>query len=262
MSTEILVSESNPIAAPSPPSPSQGATTSSPPSLTTAQLDLLYGQTLSVIIPDELYLSDYQAALDEKLLTLLGITHIVNASNGIVPNQFPQRFQYFNVNVEDEDDADITPFFYSVEAFLQQAPVGQKVLFHCRLGISRSPALVMAHLMTSRRWSLREAYDKTKLKRSKIQPGLSFCKALLLYEQTVFPELKEDNSITIQALCGGNQRYSIVSRQSATSMQRQSSLMNGRDLTPSIAEETDADRQQKATTTKSAGGVCSCCSVM
>jgi hypothetical protein len=116
MSTEILVSESNPIAAPSPPSlpsPSQGATTSSPPSLTTAQLDLLYGQTLSVIIPEELYLSDYQAARDEKLLTLLGITHIVNASNGTVPNQFPQRFQYFDV-------ATISSLFKSTEPDLEE----------------------------------------------------------------------------------------------------------------------------------------------
>jgi protein-tyrosine phosphatase len=271
MSAKALSVESNPIPALSSPSPTSppsapSISASSSPSLTTAQLDLLYGQTLSVIVPEELFLSDYQAALDEKLLNLLGITHIVNASNGTVPNQFPELFHYFNVNVEDEDEADITPFFDSVETFLQQSPVGVKVLFHCRLGISRSPALVMAHLMNSRRWSLRDAYEKTKSKRPKVQPGLSFCKALLEYERKVFPEMN-DNSISIQALCGGNQRYSIVSRQSAASIQRQSSLNGARDQSTSIAEEAPATRLSTdavASTGKSTpeGGLCSCCCIM
>ena len=193
--------------------------------LSTTQLELLYGQTLSVIIPNCIYLSDYQAAIDDKLLQLLHITHIINASNGTVPNQFPQSFQYYNVNIEDEDEADITPYFNLIDEFLANSkPLqDQIILFHCRLGISRSPTLVIAYLMKHYHYSLKESYDKIKLKRSKIQPTLTFCKALLDYERVVFPELKE-NSITIQALCGGNHRYSIVSRQS---MQRQSSIEKG-----------------------------------
>jgi hypothetical protein len=219
---DTLTEEANPISA------SPESSNSPSPSLSTAQLDLLYGQTLSVIIPDEVFLSDYQAPLDEKLLKLLGVTQIINASNGTVPNQFPDLFDYFNVNVEDEDEADILPYFDQVNSFIQSSRTpNKKILFHCRLGISRSPALLMAYLMKAHHWTLRDSYEKTKVKRSKVQPGLQFCKALLDYERVVFPEM-EDNSITIQALCGGNQRYSVVSRQSAASIVRQSSIGDSR----------------------------------
>jgi hypothetical protein len=259
---DTLTEESNPITTPPAPSTSPSQTPQSPPpSLTTAQLDLLYGQTLSVIIPDELFLSDYQAPLDEKLLKLLGITQIVNASNGTVPNQFPELFEYFNVEVEDEDEADIMPYFSQVNDFIQSSITpNKKILFHCRLGISRSPALLMAYLMKTHRWTLRDSYDKTKAKRSKIQPGLQFCKALLDYEKVVFPELQE-NSITIQALCGGNQRYSIVSRQSVASIQRQSSIGESRGKSTTslsnshpIAEEGDGFAGAKVG--------CGCCVIL
>lgn len=295
---DVIKEESNPItqqvSSSSQISPTTTSSSSSPsplsapftPSLTTAQLDLLYGQTLSVILPNELYLSDYQAPLDEKLLKLLGVTHIINASNGSVPNQFPDQFKYFNVNVEDDDDADMTPYFELIYDFLTQqqttsssppppppSPQQPKIiLFHCKLGISRSPALVIGYLMKNYHFTLREAYDKTKSKRSKIQPGLSFCKSLMEYERMVYPDI-EENSITIQALCGGNQRYSVVSRHSASSIQRQSSIgeksrsvSGGGSLSKShqIKEEgesLDNEKRSSLMETKKSSS-CGCCIVM
>jgi len=84
-------------------------------------IDMLYGHTVSTIIDDHLYLSDMHTAVDQDILKLLNITHIVNASNGAIPNKFPESISYMNIDIEDDDESDIYSHFHSVYKFLSSS---------------------------------------------------------------------------------------------------------------------------------------------
>lgn len=77
------------------------------------------------------------------------------------------------------------------------------VLFHCRLGVSRSATLVIAFLMRAEKKSLKEAFELTKRRRPKVSPTEVFASALIEYEQRVFPERNGDCSVSgVAALTG------------------------------------------------------------
>lgn len=240
------------------------------------------------------------SALDNNLVDILGITHIVNASNGEAPNKFSPSIAYCNINIEDDNKQDILPFFDVVYQFLcpeasqsENLTVGiesasnekqqidenmtkdsgidseitencktldinndisdntteisinilhanslsleetvnnvideatktelpgddittnktdlipinftQKcILFHCKLGISRSASLVVAFLMKSQGYSLKDAYCMVKSKRPKILPTIIFANALQIYEKQIFPNIS-DNTISMFAMTG------------------------------------------------------------
>jgi hypothetical protein len=56
------------------------------------------------------------------------------------------------------------------------------VLVNCAVGLSRSPAFVIAYLMKTKKMSLNEAYQTVKRARPKINPNSSFMRQLQEYE--------------------------------------------------------------------------------
>ncbi len=60
-----------------------------------------------------------------------------------------------------------------------------RVLVHCVLGKSRSPALILAYLMKYENMSLKSAYSLVKQKREIVCPNNSFCSQLMRYEQMI-----------------------------------------------------------------------------
>lgn len=95
------------------------------------------------ILP-ELYLGDELASRDRELLEEYGITHIVNCAYE-VPSPFSRTFTYLNLELSDPDYA----FHYCIADFCGFIDLGRRegaVLVHCRMGLSRSPATILAYL--------------------------------------------------------------------------------------------------------------------
>jgi protein-tyrosine phosphatase len=85
----------------------------------------------------DLFLGDFAAASRSlDMLRALGITHIVNASNGIARDCFAlDGIVYCNVDVDDVDDANIEAYFDSVVLFRKAvAREKGKLLVHCAAG--------------------------------------------------------------------------------------------------------------------------------
>ena len=59
---------------------------------------------------------------------------------------------------------------------------GERVLVHCKMGVSRSASVVIAYAMKAYEWSLQQALEHVKSKRSCVHPNDEFMKQLEMYE--------------------------------------------------------------------------------
>jgi hypothetical protein len=161
--------------------------------------------------------------------------------------------KYLNVNVEDNNEEDISPYFAEVFEFLTctDDEDEKRVLFHCRVGVSRSATLLIAFMMRQHAMTLREAYDLVKSRRARVQPTDAFTDALLKYETEVFPE--RESEISFKYMTGYTSRpNSMVSKNSSSSLPEVSASVS-----ESIILEGEEDKD------KEGGGACSCscCSI-
>ena len=62
---------------------------------------------------------------------------------------------------------------------------GGNLLIHCKYGISRSPAILMAYLIQSNKFSVDYALEFVKERRSKIKPNDGFLSQLYKYDEIV-----------------------------------------------------------------------------
>jgi hypothetical protein len=91
-----------------------------------------------------LYLGDEQDARNAFVLEQFGITHILNCA-AEVPCVFRGRFRYRHLDLSDPDPAFID-HIPDLCRFIRAGRRRGAVLVHCRMGISRSPAAILAYL--------------------------------------------------------------------------------------------------------------------
>ncbi|XP_070204790.1 uncharacterized protein [Littorina saxatilis] len=133
-------------------------------------------------ILDFLYLGSEWNASNLEELQKLGIKYILNVTREI-DNFFTGMLHYYNVRLYDVESSDLLKFWPKTHKFIHKAKKhGSKVLVHCKMGVSRSASTVMAYLMKENRWSLTEAFDFVKARRSCVRPNKGFMEQLHTYE--------------------------------------------------------------------------------
>jgi len=129
-----------------------------------------------------LYLGTEWNASNYDSLFSDGITHVLNVSSD-VDNFFPDAFTYLNIRVRDVDETDLLKEFDRTNKFILEAKdAGSCCLVHCKMGVSRSASVVLAYVMKEYEYSLEEAYDFVKQKRTCINPNEGFRVQLATYE--------------------------------------------------------------------------------
>ncbi len=111
------------------------------------------------ILP-RLFLGNADAARDLQLLKSHHITHVVTAAvSDKVGKLFPEDFEYHEVCIADDRDAELAPFLKPCAAFIDAAlaDANSSVFVHCKVGTSRSASLVLFYMMQHRHYSLRNA---------------------------------------------------------------------------------------------------------
>ncbi|KAK8965513.1 Protein-tyrosine-phosphatase IBR5 [Platanthera guangdongensis] len=129
---------------------------------------------------DFLYLGSYDNASRGELLKTLGISRILNT----VPacqNLYKNSFSYHCL----PDDKNLQ--FDNANQFLEQCEKeAARVLVHCMSGKNRSPAIVIAYLMKSRRWRLQQSYQWVKDLRPQVQLTTVVHEQLVEFEKKLF----------------------------------------------------------------------------
>ncbi|XP_074130881.1 protein phosphatase Slingshot homolog 3 [Sminthopsis crassicaudata] len=129
-----------------------------------------------------LYLgSEWNAAnLDE--LQRNQVSHILNMAREI-DNFFPGLFTYHNVRLWDEETEQLLPHWKETHRFIEAARAqGSRVLVHCKMGVSRSAATVMAYAMKQYSWGLEQALRHVQELRPIARPNPGFLRQLHTYQ--------------------------------------------------------------------------------
>ncbi|XP_035297941.1 protein phosphatase Slingshot homolog 3 isoform X2 [Cricetulus griseus] len=113
---------------------------------------------------------------------LFRVSHILNMAREI-DNFFPERFTYHNVRVWDEESAQLLPHWKETHRFIERARAqGTRVLVHCKMGVSRSAATVLAYAMKQYGWGLEQALIHVQELRPIVRPNPGFLRQLQTYQ--------------------------------------------------------------------------------
>jgi hypothetical protein len=92
-------------------------------------------------VRDRLYVGNAAAAYRGDILASYEISHILAIGDGLAC-PYPGEITYYQVQMTDHRTADLVPHLDScVEWITEAVESGGRVLVHCQIGISRSPAI-------------------------------------------------------------------------------------------------------------------------
>uniref|UniRef100_G1PJS4 protein-serine/threonine phosphatase n=1 Tax=Myotis lucifugus TaxID=59463 RepID=G1PJS4_MYOLU len=129
-----------------------------------------------------LYLGSEWNAANLEELQRNSVSHILNMAREI-DNFYPERFTYHNVRLWDEESAQLLPHWKETHRFVEAARAqGTRVLVHCKMGVSRSAATVVAYAMKQYGWSLERALRHVQELRPIARPNPGFLRQLQTYQ--------------------------------------------------------------------------------
>ncbi|KAL3316715.1 Protein phosphatase Slingshot 2 [Cichlidogyrus casuarinus] len=143
----------------------------------------IYGQMDEAsMICEHLLLGSTFNASNRRELDTRNVSHILNVTRE-VDNFFPgENFIYKNVREFDLEDTQLLPYWEDTHRFINLAKEnGTRCLVHCKMGVSRSAATVIAYLMKEYQWDRERAHQFVKAKRACINPNDGFWKQLGTY---------------------------------------------------------------------------------
>ncbi|XP_038058782.1 protein phosphatase Slingshot homolog 2-like, partial [Patiria miniata] len=134
------------------------------------------------LIFDHIYLGSEWNASHLEELEANGVGYVLNVTMEI-DNFYPNRFIYHNVRLYDIESSELLKYWDETYKFLSKAKEkGSKALVHCKMGISRSAATVIAYAMKEYNWPLEKARSFVARKRKCVNPNTGFLQQLQVYE--------------------------------------------------------------------------------
>ncbi|XP_068456757.1 protein phosphatase Slingshot homolog 2b [Clinocottus analis] len=160
------------------------------------EMILILGQMDSPTeIFDHVFLGSEWNASNMEELQKSGVQYILNVTREI-DNFFPGVFEYHNIRVYDEEATDLLNYWNDTYKFISRAKkAGAKCLVHCKMGISRSAATVIAYAMKEYGWDLKKAFDYVKERRAVTKPNPSFMRQLEEYQGILLASKQRHNKL-------------------------------------------------------------------
>lgn len=137
------------------------------------------------LITDRVYLGNWDAAVDKKVLTKLGITHVVSMVEfGPDIPDVVETANRLHIRLNDSADTNILCHLEETTNFIKtalEANKNNKVLVHCLMGISRSATVVCAYMIATKKLTGAEAIAFVQKKRPIVCPNLGFRQQLNIF---------------------------------------------------------------------------------
>lgn len=136
----------------------------------------------SDILDSWLFQGGWKHATDPTILQSLSITHIINVTESILPEQSQE---ILHIPTKNGRLAELSKCFDTTNRFLDACyQHGHRVLVHCERGVSRSSTIVLAYLIHHKKWTVLQAYEYLLTKRPEAAPNYALLLQLIRQEHT------------------------------------------------------------------------------
>lgn len=132
-------------------------------------------------IIDNIYIGSAYNAANLSQLESCGIKTIINMTNE-VSNHFPNNFIYGRFGLYDNNNDDIEKYLDDIIDFIEKNSSGN-ILIHCKMGASRSAAVILYYLTKKHNMTLITALDFIKSKRNIINPNNKFIETISKFDK-------------------------------------------------------------------------------
>jgi atypical dual specificity phosphatase len=116
------------------------------------------------------------------------ITHVINCLDKSL-EVYPDKIKYLTLNVLDENDFSLYPYFEKTVKFIHKARKeneNNKILVHCYAGKSRSVAIALAYFLSIKpKWSLNKTLNYIQTYRNCAKPNSGFMFQLEVYSSGI-----------------------------------------------------------------------------
>jgi predicted protein tyrosine phosphatase len=144
-------------------------------------------------VRDHLYISGIGPVRKQGFLKDNGITHLVSILDKMhLKSSIPPGIQHLWIKAQDVDSERLGPHFSRIATFIADAREcsgNPKVLVHCRQGMSRSAAAVLATLIINEGMRLEDGWRELKMVRPTVSPNRGFLTELRILERSYFGNL-------------------------------------------------------------------------
>ena len=128
-----------------------------------------------VQVTEGLFVSGVKSANNLGVLRRKGIDLIVNLVSRFQENEFPEEFEYLSYDLRDSAYSDIIAELHELADKLNdRIQRGDKVLVHCKKGISRSPSVAIAYLIKHKGMDFDSALALLQAKSERVFPNAGF----------------------------------------------------------------------------------------
>uniref|UniRef100_A0A8C1FPK0 protein-serine/threonine phosphatase n=1 Tax=Cyprinus carpio carpio TaxID=630221 RepID=A0A8C1FPK0_CYPCA len=152
-------------------------------------------------ILDYLYLGSEWNAANFEELQKNNVGYILNVTKEI-DNFFPESYSYMNVRVYDVEATDLLSYWNNTYMFISKASMVYLTPYeiYCLcMGVSRSASTVIAYLMKQQGWTLDQALNHVRERRSIVQPNEGFLKQLHTYSGILNASTEFNSKCEVQA---------------------------------------------------------------
>ena len=141
-----------------------------------------------------MFLGDLKNASNIEEIKILGFKYILNCAAEIKQINIPDNIKYCHLDLTDSSLMNITQFFPKAFSFIESArKEKEKILIHCKLGISRSPSIIIGYLIKYMGYNTKSALNFLRTKRSQVYPNQGFISQLYSYEKNISSKIKNSS---------------------------------------------------------------------
>ena len=133
-----------------------------------------------------LYLGTFDNACDIQELRRIKVTHVLNCAVECTNTSLPRDIKELHLKIHDYEGFELFDYFERANDFMNKCKMeGGTVLVHCKYGVSRSVAFVIAYLIKYMKYTADSALKFLMTKRNKIKPNEGFMEQLYNYQRWI-----------------------------------------------------------------------------
>jgi protein-tyrosine phosphatase len=130
-----------------------------------------------------LFLGTFDNACDIQELRRIKATHVLNCAVECTNTSLPKDIKELHLKIHDYEGFELFDYFERANDFMNKCKMeGGAVLVHCKYGVSRSVAFVIAYLIKYMKFTADSALKFLMTKRNQIKPNEGFMEQLNKYQ--------------------------------------------------------------------------------